>query len=188
MTDFLRSMLAPEGMAAGRAAVVGAFEWFTHVGLLSEFDSYKGTGLETRYPGGVETLFAELYGYDILCLSIFPKPTPLAIAKGVSMFKMAVHRDDLPRRVGIDCSFGSTYRCAQQLHEADPNKPAADIFLAMVRNREVVISPDGIPATALRVCPKAAPDAPPSEWPMLLSTDISDVSMLEPDLGGNVWA
>lgn len=186
MTDFLRSLLTSEGMAEGRAAVAGRYEWFTHAGLLHDFDSFRAGGLQLRNPGGVEPLFAQLYGGEILCLSIFPKRIFIALNKGGPMFKMAVHRDDLPDRIGIDCSFGSTYSHAQMLHEQNTNSQRGEIFLEVVRNREVIISLDAIPPGVLRVCSKAAPDAPPSEWPMLTATDVHDVAAFAPDIVGNV--
>jgi hypothetical protein len=187
VTDFLRSLLTPDGMDEGRAAVVGRHEWFTHAGLLRDFDLFKAGGLQLRNPQGVDPLFAQLCRPEIVCLSIFPKRNSIVLNKGGPMFKMAVHRDDLPDRIGIDCSFGATYAQAQMLHEQNTTRPRGEIFLEMVWNREVIISLDPISPGMLRVCPKGAPDSAPSEWPMLAATEAPDVAVFLPDIMGNVW-
>jgi hypothetical protein len=189
---FLRELLTPQGMAEGHAAVVAAYEWFTHASEVRHFQTVKKTGLQLAWPDGAFDV-AEIIdaygraGQNIICLSVYPKPSTLLLNKGgASLFKMALHRDALPARVGIDCTFGGTYAVASQLRRHNPGKTPREIFLAMVRHREIVISFDPIPASVLRVCPKSAPDAPPSEWPMLVDTDFADVAIFGPDLLGNV--
>jgi hypothetical protein len=50
MTDFLRSLLTPDGMDEGRAAAVGRLERFTHAGLLRDVDLINAGGLHLRNP------------------------------------------------------------------------------------------------------------------------------------------
>src|SRR5471030_1050752 len=158
---FLRELLTPEGMADGHAAVVAAYEWFTHASEVRHFERIKANGLQLAWPDGAFDVaeIIEAYGragQNIICVSIYPKPSILLLNKGgASLFKMALHRDALPPRVGIDCTFGGTYAVASQLKRDNLERTRGEIFMAMVRGREIVISFDAIPASALQVCPKA---------------------------------
>jgi hypothetical protein len=110
----------------------------------------------------------------------------LACVFTCSMFKMAIHRDALPKRIGLDCTFGGTFECAAAMRARNPNLSRGQVFLAMVTNREVVISYDAIPAADLRVCTEALRDNSPSDWPPLLGADLKNVEIFKPDLVGNV--
>jgi hypothetical protein len=183
-------LLSPEGMLVGRAAVVERYEWFIHATPLCKFPSIQATGLEPRQPEAshpiAEVLAARENGQKIVCLSPHPRRHPLLLNKGegVRLFKVAVHRDDLPASVGVDWSFGGTTELAADL--AEGNDKLAEIFLRVIEDREVILSYEPIPASALRVFPKANPALPPSEWPMLMDTELADVAELKPDLVGNV--
>jgi hypothetical protein len=190
--QFLRELLTPEGMADGHAAVVAAYEWFTHASEVRHFERIKANGLLLGWPDGAFDVaeIIEAYGragQNIICLSIFPKSSILLLNKGdASLFKVALPRDSLPPRVGIDCTFGGTYAIASQMKRDFPERTRGEMFLAIVKDREIVISFDAIPASGLRVCPKAAPGAPPWEWPTLVDTDFADAAIFGPDIQGNV--
>lgn len=179
-------------MAECRAAVVAAYEWFTHARTVDQFENVKAKGIPLAWP---EAAFppAELLealgkaGQNIICLSIFPKNSILHLDKGhSSVFKMALQRDALPLRVGLDCTFGGTYDCASTMRASKPDASLGEIFLAVVRNREVVITFDAIRPDVLRICPKAEPDAPHEKWPRLVDTDFEEAAIFKPDLLGNV--
>ena len=126
-------------------------------------------------------------GRNIICLSIFPKNNALLLNKGgSSLFKLALHREALPPRIGLDCTFGGTYDCSLAMLAKDPDASLGKIFLAMVKDREVVISFDAIGPNVLRVCPKAEPNAPHEKWPRQIDTNLNDVAIFNPDLIGNV--
>jgi hypothetical protein len=101
---FLRELLTPEGMADGHAAVVAAYEWFTHASEVRHFERIKANGLQLAWPDGAFDVaeIIEAYGragQNIICVSIYPKPSILLLNKGgASLFKMALHRDALPPR------------------------------------------------------------------------------------------
>jgi hypothetical protein len=186
---FLCEMLSPDGMKEGHAAVIAAYEWFTHASKVDRFEEIKTKGLDLKNPGGTEEEVVHVLGNagrHIVCLSVYPKRSNMLLNKGAALFKIALHRDALPVRVGIDSTFGGTYAAAYRTKQRNPGLSRADVILAMVKDRDIVISYDPIPAAALRVCPKAAPDAAPSDWTMLVGTDLADVAIFEPDLMGNV--
>jgi hypothetical protein len=185
MNDFLRYLLAPEGMAEGWTAVTERWKWFTHASARRDFDLFRANGIEPRWPdGGIppdELLDARgREGLAIVCLSVYPKNNGVLLSKGDWLFKMAVHRDDLPRSVGIDCTFGGTYANAAQLRAQRPDLSVGDIFRATVYDREVVITYERVPPEVLRVCPKTAPDAPLSEWPRIVDCNVDDVALFGP--------
>jgi hypothetical protein len=189
INPFLCELLTPEGMKEGHAAVVAAYEWFTHASSVDLFDKIKAEGLALRNPGGAEDEVLHVLGEagrHIVCLSVYPKTSVMHLNKGKPLFKVALQRNDLPERVGIDSTFGGTYAAAHRMKQDQPDLTRAEVFLAMVKDRTVVVSYDPIPASALRVCPKAAHDAPPREWPMLSVTNFADVAIFEPDFFGNV--
>lgn len=186
---FLCELLSPDGMKEGHAAVVAVYEWFTHASTVDRFEQIKAEGLGLNNPGGAEEEVLHVLGEagrHIVCLSLYPKTSVMHLNKGAALFKMAVHRDALPERIGMDSTFGETYASAHHLKHDNPSLTRADVILAMVKDRDIVVSYDALPASALRVCPKVAPDAPPWEWPMLADTDFSEVAIFEPDLIGNV--
>lgn len=188
---FLRELLLPEGMRDGRAALIEAYEWFTHARVVAQFDHIKANGIPLAWPDGAipPPELLEVLGPsrpDIICLSVYPKTRPVLINKAAPMFKMGLCRDALPNRVGVDCTFGGTYELAARKRADNPKLSRAEIFLETVRDREVVISFDTIPADALRVCSSRGLDAPPAEWPRLVDTKLKDVALFKPDLVGNV--
>jgi hypothetical protein len=186
---FLCELLSPEGMKEGHAAVVAAYQWFTHASTVDQFEQIKAEGLGLRNPGGVEEEVVHVLGdagRHIVCLSVYPKRSTMLINKGSALFKMALHRDALPERVGMDSTFGGTYAEAYRKKQGNPGMTRAKVILAMVKDRDIVVSYDAISAGALRGCPKVAPDAPPWDWPMLAGTDFSEVAIFEPDMIGNV--
>ena len=185
MNEFLKRVLSPAGMTEGHGAVVATWEWFTHASARRDLERIKAKGIELKWPDGgfpPEELIA-VRGYnhkEIVCLSIYPKNNTVLLSKGDWLFKMALHRDDLPKSVGIDCTFGSTYEMAARWREEQSAASDGDIFREVVRNREVVISYEPIAPGVLRVCPEAAPDAPLSEWPRLVDTVLDDVALFGP--------
>lgn len=190
--SFLCGLLSPAGMAAGRAAVIDTFEWFTHASPIDHFEAIQSQGLVRAWPGsteGREEILATLgeEGLSIVCLSPYPKSIPLFLNKGgASLFKMALNRGAIPARVGIDCTFGGTYSHAANMKATNAQMSDADVFLAMVRDREVIVTFDPIPSNVLRVCPNVAPDLPPARWPMLVDVSREDVAIFPPDSIGNV--
>src|SRR5712664_2783694 len=78
-----------------------------------------------RPGGGAEEELLQVLGpagMNIICLSIYPKPSMLLLNKGgANLFKMALHREALPGRVGLDFTFGGTYADAQRMSQDNPD-------------------------------------------------------------------
>lgn len=176
-------------MADVRYALVGRYGWFTHASRLRSFEQIQATGLQPRNPGGFDNEVIELLGAgsaNIVCLQPYPKERVLHLATNEQAFKMAVSRDDLPRGIGVDWSFGGWRQALCTKLREHPEWSIEQVFLAQVRCHESFVCYDEIPASALRVCPKHASDKPPHTWPRLLDATREDLHVLHPDVGGNV--
>jgi hypothetical protein len=192
MNEFLRYLLSPAGMKEGREAITATWEWFTHGAAQSAFPLIKSKGIEPRWPDGsfdVEELI-DARGRDsqaIVCLTPFPKTRRVPICKDEWTFVMAIHRNDLPHEVGIDCTFGGTYAQVADWHAQKPEASAGELFCESVRDREVVVSFVTIRPEIIRVCPTAKREALHSEWPFIVDAELADVALFgPPDLMGCV--
>jgi hypothetical protein len=185
-------MLTPARMRAARTALGAAFEWFTHAAPVELYERLQRTGLEPRQPetACVPKEVLDAFGREgakIVCLSPFPKRTPLLLNKGGrSLCKLAAPFGAILERIGVDWSFGDTWELADRLSRDGPGLPDERVFMEVVRDREVVVSCDPLTAPALRVCPKNAPLSHPSQWPILIETAVAEVQIFEPDIIGNV--
>jgi hypothetical protein len=192
MTNFHAELLTPAGMADVRDAAVGAYAWFTHAGTIDQFDAIQKDGLKPTWPHAhmtpdeVTAAFGDV-GKNILCLSPYPKTIPLMLNKGgKSVFKLGLPADKLPARVGVDWSFGGTWNLTTENRQSVNGATRGQVFLSVLKRREVIVSYDGIPAADLKVCTEAVRDKPPSEWPELIDVDFKDVAIFAPDLCGNI--
>ena len=163
--------------------MIDVFEWFTHASTIDRFEAIQTQGIVRGWPGGAEgrdeivaTLGQE--GLSIVCLSPYPKTIPLFLNKGgASLFKMALNRDTIPARVGIDLTFGGTYSRAANMKATNAQMSDA---VCTPRHGPRSGSYSDIrshPPHVLRVCSKAAPDVPPAKWPMLVDVGRDDIAI-----------
>jgi len=190
MGEVFSELLSPDGMTLVRAALVDNYEWFTHAARTRDFKDIQKGSLRPRIPGcAVPSELTRVIGAsseNILCLQPYPKLRPMHLGKLEPMFKMAISRDLLPERNGVDWSFGGYLQDLCARRRAHPDWPPERVFLEHVRCNESLVSYDEIPASALRVCPMSAPNSPPSDWPELMRTKREDIHELYPDALGNV--
>jgi hypothetical protein len=190
MGEVFTQLLRPAGMAAARAALVDNYEWFTHASRMDAFERIKEEGLQPRNPGcPTPTEVGQILGSgsdNILCLQPYPKKGILNLARDAPLFKMAVSRDFLPRRIGVDWSFGPWRETLCNIRSAHPDWPIERVLLEHVRRYEFLASYDEIPASALRVCPNSAPDSSPCDWPEMMHTRRETAHQLLPDVLGNI--
>lgn len=187
MANVHLDLLAPAGMAEARTAAISAFYWFTHATTTEQFASIQKDGLNPTWTKSstapaevIDTIGGD--GKKIICLSTYPKPTPLMLNKGgKAVFKLALPADKLPVRVGIDWSFGGTWQLTIDNHSSINGACLGQVFLSVLRNLEVVVSYDNIPATDLKVCTVAVHDKPPADWLDLVGIDFKDVAIFKPD-------
>ncbi len=179
-------------MAAARTAVSETYAWFTHGSAVANFEKIKEHGLRLSNPymrGQLTELVedpAQQPSGSVICLQPFPKTRPLPVPGPAC--KLALNRDALPERIGIDYSFGGALDLLQKLHRQHPDWPVDRIFMEVVKCHEALVSYDPIPAGALRVCPAANPNLPPQEWPALSTIkNQADVYVVENDLQEMSW-
>ena|ERR1043166_3759465 len=115
MANIHIDLLAPAGMTEARTATNGAYGWFTHARTADQFAAIQNDGLKPTWPQSHMTPQEVIDaigddGKNIICLSPYPKNTPLLLNKGgKSAFKLALPANKLPVRVGVDWSFGGTW-------------------------------------------------------------------------------
>jgi hypothetical protein len=191
MTSIHVDLLAPAGMTEARTAAIDAFSWFTHASTTDQFGSIQKDGLKPKWPKSIppQEVIDSIGddGRNIICLSPYPKQTLLFLNKGgKSAFKLALPANKLPVRVGVDWSFGGTWDLTLSIHRHMNGALLRQVFVSVLRDREVIIAYDAIPAADLKVCTEALRDKNPSDWPDLVATDFKHVAIFEPDALGNI--
>src|SRR5690348_3570859 len=88
-------------LAAVRAALIERYEWFTHGTHVDRFDNIKERGILLSDPRTREQ--TNRSPRHVVCLQPFPKRRFLPLPGPA--FKLALHRDALPARIGVDLSF-----------------------------------------------------------------------------------
>jgi hypothetical protein len=185
METLFTRLLTPEGQIATRLALVERYEWFTHVSKRSYIHDIATHGLTPREQLPSTSILSTIVGSGIICLSPYPKLGTMQLNKGEEGFKLAIASEKLPSVVGVDWSFGGWDAYCEK-YDGIPDADLGQTFLDIVALMESVIVYEWIAASGLRVCPKANPNLPPSEWPDLLSTAVDRIHMLQPDLAGNL--
>jgi hypothetical protein len=185
MVNLFTRLLTPEGQIAAQSVLVERYKWFTHVSKLSYINDIIAHGLCPREQISSSSIRSTIVGSDIICLSPYPKLRTMQLNKREDGFKLAVASDKLPSVVGVDWSFGGWDDCCAK-YDGIPDADLGQAFLEIVKSMESVIIYERIASSGLRVCPKAEPNSPPSEWPDLLSTAVDRIYILQPDVAGNL--
>jgi hypothetical protein len=191
-TNFHEELLSQGGMAEVRSAAMIGFAWYTHARTTDQYATIQSEGIRPTWPQSnvtpqevIDAIGTD--GKNIICLSPYPKKTILMLNKGGNcVFKLAIQANKLPARLGIDWSFGGTWDLTNTNRRLRPDLSRADVFMSILRSREVIVSYDPVPAVDLRVCTEVLRNNPPSDWPPLVGTDLKDVAIFSPDLIGNI--
>jgi hypothetical protein len=192
MNNFHEQLLTNAGMAAAHAVLISKYEWFVHATIADVFTKVKGCGLQPRLPETGHPWPEVLQqlgcgGSNIICLSPYPRNQILLLNKGgKSVFKLALHCDALPRRIGFDWSLMGTRQRSCDMRRSSTSLLDEQIFLRMIQNSESVVSYDPIAASVLRVCPEDARESHPATWPLLTDSSSDDIAIFAPDIVGNV--
>jgi hypothetical protein len=162
MDELVLVLLSPRGMATAHRVLTQNYAWFTHASHVRNFDLIREKGLLPANPGAeppVEVIQSIASGGHIICLQVVPKLNYLPVPGPA--FKLALPREVLPTRIGVDWSFGDW---RQYLHTIQKNHMELDrIVLEHVRTLESFVSYNQIPAHALRLCPRRDPNLPPHD-------------------------
>jgi hypothetical protein len=93
-----------------------------------------------------------------------------------SRVTLAIFRDDLPRRIGLDFSQMGAYGLADVLRKERPDRPAVEIFVEVARRQGSIIGFDPVPPSTLRAFVGGCPPHNPVAWPLL--TKVQDDALL----------
>jgi hypothetical protein len=150
MSNFHEQLLTNAGMAAAHAVLISKYEWFVHATIMDVFTKVKGCGLQPRLPETGHSwpeILQQLGcgGSNIICLSPYPRNQILLLNKGgKSVFKLALHCDALPKRIGFDWSLMGTRQRSCDMRRSSTSLLDEQICLRMIQNSEAVVSYDPI--------------------------------------------
>jgi hypothetical protein len=176
-------------MSSAHSAITGQYEWFIHGARRSSLQGIFQEGLRphAKEPSTDMSLqdMSAVISRQIICFSPYPRKAPLFINMDEEALILAVARQSLPTKIGVDWSHGGcgTY-CST--HDTVCDTELGEAFVDIVKRMESLVCYEKILSSALRVCSKGNPDAPPSAWPEFLSTPLEEVHFLQPDFYGNV--
>jgi hypothetical protein len=165
MTFFFR-LLSSSGMSTAYSAMAGQFQYYIHVARRSAFQGIFKDGLRPHEKEAATDVsmqdMSAVIDRRIICFSPYPRKAPLVI----EAFILAVPHQGFAK-IGVDWSHGgcSAY-CSRYDSVSDQN--LGEAFVGLVRSMESFVTYQKVLSSALRVCPKSNPDAPPSAWPELL--------------------
>lgn len=176
----------PNVIARGRKALVKRCEWFVHGGRYCSLSNILNAGLApaTQTPSnGAEPIITSLPNpiqRQIVCLSPFPRVTPLYLAAPYALF--AIHKKNLPAQLGLDWSFDEPLDVATRLFEDNPEVEPSSVFERAVLVSETLVSYDRIPVASLRVCTTSTVGLQPSSWPTAAHTRPADIHCFPDDI------
>lgn len=167
-------LLTDTGMASAREALIREHRWFLHVTALQHYDKIKIEGLRRHNPGcAAPALVIERLGATATAV-VFFRPqhsfdtTP---QRDPSRVLLAIERDNLPAKIGLDWSYDGCWNLARILNEETPTMTNEHIFCAVVTRWGSVMSYEAIPAVNIRVWTRSSSREDPSGWPYIGDTD-----------------
>jgi hypothetical protein len=180
MADINDELLTPTGMASARAALVGAYRWYLHQSASKNFCSIRATGLEPRRDAAPPETVINRLGSGagaILCFHPIGSQCAPVGTPTPPLIRLAVDREHLPRRIGLDWSFSCyPWKLAILLRQESPSREIKDIFLEAVHRSGSVLSYDRIPVSHLRICCKSDSNASLCKWPQLDQVTAVDIA------------
>lgn len=180
--DFYDQLHSREGIAQLYLNLIDQYEWFIHVTGLENILSIKEQGLLVKAPGSITVpklkTRAITTDTEILCFTPHNDYDPRRYGgKYQSKVAMAIHSSNLPKDIGLDFSFEAHWNelatICEQTVGAKPEEAAMQIIGGYTG---VVASYVGVSAENLRL--QMTCDADPETWPLLLSTDTSELSKI----------
>jgi hypothetical protein len=180
MSDFHDDILDPDEMELIHSAMVGRFCWFEHVGRFSRYQSYRTFGIQPRDPdkddesseAGADP--AEIVLDRVVCLRPIDT-TNSTPNRGDRQFRMAINHRDLPPSIGLDRSHGPAMNMAAGLRATYPEWSNAYVFMEVAHKLGSFVSYSLSVPTAIRVWTKGSSTYNPETWPLLTSTDETQV-------------
>lgn len=157
-------------MPAMRMALGHQFQWYYHVTPLKNIASIRTEGLLPKRDKAAPDLVAKYVGEtasDIICLNplgadVVPQPV-----QGGLFACLAICREALPHRIGLDWSYDGGFEIAEVLKAENPARLASGIFVESIKRWGSVIAYDPIPAASLRAYCRNCMPHDPARWPFL---------------------
>jgi hypothetical protein len=138
-----------------RQALLDRHKWVFHETSYERMWKIKITQLQVSDPGMVDTdmlsLIDQTLGRDARCV-VFLKPTgsPVTGSSPGDQVRLAICRDDVPNRVGVDWSSLATFLEVKRIPDSMQTK---DAFVKVVEKAGSFLSYDPVASSLLRICP-----------------------------------
>jgi hypothetical protein len=154
-----------------RDALGMAYKWFIHVTPLDRVQSICQRGLLPHADAATNDFVRRHIGGcgEIVC---FHPLGALMVPGGTAaspLVTLAIVRDDLPLRIGVDFSQMGAYGLAEELRKDRSERSAAEIFVEVARRLGSIISFDAVRPSALRAFVGGCPPHNPLTWPLLVN-------------------
>jgi len=157
-------------MPAMRMALGGHFKWYYHVTPLRNVQSIRAQGLLPRpdkAPSEVVVKYVGRSASEIICLNpLGADVVPPTVQQGPFVC-LAICRESLPRRIGLEWSYDGGFGIAEVLRAEDAARSAASIFVESAKRWVSILSYDAIPKEALHVYGRGCMPHDPKRWPKL---------------------
>lgn len=162
-------------MPSMRQALGQRFYWFCHVTLLDSVGSIRKTGLVPKADKDVVRHYIGGTASERICLSPFgAKSVGPPVQEGTKVC-LAIAREALPARLGLDWSFDGGLGIASVLRSENPARDAASIFVESVDRWGSIVVYDPIPSEAIKAFAKGCAPHNLSRWPLLGDTTDEDL-------------
>ncbi len=151
------------------------FYWFCHVTLLDSVGSIRKTGLVPKAdkdstPPHVVRQYIGKTASERICLSPFgAKSVGPPVQEGTKVC-LAIAREALPARLGLDWSFDGGLGIASVLRHEAPARDATSIFVEAADRWGSIVVYDPIPKEAIKAFAKGCAPHDLSRWPLLVDT------------------
>ena len=146
------------------------FKWYYHVTPVKNIPSIRESGLLPKADMVAPEVVVKYLGRtasEIICLNpLGADSTPPAVQEG-PFACLAICREALPLRIGLDWSHGGGFGIAEVLRAEQPTRPANSIFVESAKRWGSIVGYDPIPAASLKVYARGCMPHNSAQWPLL---------------------
>lgn len=155
-----------------RRALGLRYRWFCHVTPLKNVTAIRRRGLEPRSDSAPPDIVRRYMGpnaANIICLCPLGADDVGPPVQDGTRVCLAIERDALPMRLGLDWSFGGTLQRAEDVARDNAGMSPVDVFLAVVHSRGSLVAYDPIPENAIRAFVRGSQPHHILTWPALVA-------------------
>lgn len=165
-------------MADMRMAVGMRYKWYVHLAKAARISNIVADGLQPLKDTGAPDIVKQYLGEDGANRICFNPLGTLLVPGPVEpgpYYLLALEREHLPRRIGLDWSYGGSYSSAGVYEKDFRGMSPEDIFLKSVHEYGCIISYDPVPPAHIRAFAVGSRAHNPLTWPPLNAVNEADL-------------